>query len=131
MIWPEHKFMVNYEKLSEAALDQYLALSYLPLRKEKVNLSDKDNFLSMIIPKLKHFDLLDEFGGNVIHFISEDKFSMNKKSNEALAVKVFCMDMRQIKMAALKTYHDNSDIIEEKLKKIKSKSPYAKKESEE
>jgi hypothetical protein len=117
MFWPEHKFMVNYEKFSEAELDQYLALSYLPTRREKVNLSDKDNFLSLIIPKLRYYDLVDEFGLNIIFFLRDDKKISTRCNNEnELVVETFCMNMRQIKMAALKTYHDNTDTVAEKLR---------------
>jgi len=124
--------MVNYEKITEAELDQYLALSYLPFRKEKVNFSDRHNFINLLVSRLKMFDLLEEFGENIICFLtleaSHEKQTLPDDEN-LLVVEVFCADIRLIKMAALKCYHENTDIIKEKIRKMGSKSPYDRTES--
>ena len=106
--------MVNYEKISEAELDQYLAVSYLPLRKEKINFWDKHNFISLLVSKLRTFDLLDEFGENIIFFAASEAKKEKRilwQGENLMAVEIFCLDMKQIKMAALKTYHENSEFI--------------------
>jgi hypothetical protein len=124
--------MVNYEKITEAELDQYLALSYLPFRKEKVNFSDRHNFISLLVSRLKLFGLLEEFGENIICFLtleaSHEKQTL-PDDEKLLVVEVFCADIRLMKMAALKCYHENIDTIKEKIKKMGSKSPYDRTES--
>jgi hypothetical protein len=96
-----------YEKLSEAELDQYLLISYLPMRKDKINFSDKDTFVSLIVAKIIQLKIEEDFGENLILFAKKDTPWLDDLS--LLVSKVFCLEMKIVKMAALKTYHDTTE----------------------
>lgn len=96
--------MIAYEKLSEAELDQYLLISFLPSRNDKINFSNREVFVGLIFSKLRSLELVEEFGENLIHFTC--KAISKEVQNYELIAEVFCLDMKRAKMAALKTYHE-------------------------
>ena len=93
-----------YEKLTEAELDQFLLISYLPMRKDKINFSDKDTFVSLIVSKIQQMKAEEDFGENLIFFTKKSSPKVNDEF--ILASRIFCLEMKIVKMAALKTYHD-------------------------
>lgn len=100
-----------YEKLSDSELDQLLLISYLPNRVDKINFSDKETFISMIVSRIKSMDISEEFGENILLMAKRTSQLERPESNSLSIVSIFCLDMKYIKMAALKTFHDNSEFI--------------------
>jgi hypothetical protein len=96
-----------YEKLTEAELDQFLLISYLPNKKDKINFSDKDTFVSLIVSRIQQMKIEDDFGENLIFFTRIDSI----ENLNLLASKIFCLEMKIVKMAALKTYHDATEFM--------------------
>ena len=94
-----------YQKLSEAELDQYLLIHCYPSIKDKINLSDRDNFISYVFSKIKLLKLEAEFGENLVLFVKK----VSNKESYGLVAEIFCCDMKAAKMAALKTFHDEKD----------------------
>lgn len=94
-----------YEKLSEAELDQYLLIHCYPSIKDKINLSDRENFISYVFSKIKSLKLEAEFGENLVLFVKKT----STKESYALVAEIMCCDMKSAKMAALKTFHDEKD----------------------
>jgi hypothetical protein len=98
--------MHRYHQMTDSQLDGLLLLAYFPKRKEKLNLSSKDNFSHSILKRIKELELEDELGENMIPFLPTN----NAISGVSL-VEAFFSDIRIIKMAALKTFDENKDFI--------------------
>lgn len=94
-----------YQKLTEAELDQYLLIHCYPSIKDKVNLSDRENFITYVFSKIRSSKLESEFGENLVHFVKKDIHS----DSYAVVAEIFCCEMKLAKMAALKTFHDDKD----------------------
>lgn len=109
---------MNYNKLTEAELDMLLLNAFYPKKKERINFSDIDNFKYMILNLVQEHDICDEFVDSLLSFLAIDKkdFSEgNKKSDkdkQPLAFhkhlfKIINIDIKFLKMSALKAFHDN------------------------
>jgi hypothetical protein len=101
--------MTRYKNMTEAELDGLIILSFYPKKKEKLNLSNKEIFIHLIIKKLEDADLLSEFGENVISFFNIE--IEKKKDIGVLIYEAFLADIKVFKMAALKTFDENKECI--------------------
>jgi hypothetical protein len=101
--------MTRYKNMTEAELDGLIILSFYPKKKEKLNLSNKEIFIHLIIKKLEDADLLSEFGENVISFFNIE--IEKKKVIGVLIYEAFLADIKVFKMAALKTFDENKECI--------------------
>lgn len=106
--------MTRYEKLLDSELDNLLVLNFHPSRKERINFNDYSVFSELIIKKIKAYMIGDDFGDNILFFLSvSNKPSKNKKeqkTGELIFMALDC-DMRIYKMAALKTFDENKELI--------------------
>jgi hypothetical protein len=95
--------------MTDSELDGLLLLSLYPNKKEKINLSSKEVFVNLIIQKLESYDLLSEFGYNVIFFLND---SCNQKKDTGILIyESFMSDIKIFKMAALKTFDEFMESI--------------------
>lgn len=101
--------MTRYKNMTETELDGLLVLSFFPNKKEKLNLSNKDIFIHLILKKLDDHNLLSEFGENVITFFSSE--TQKKRDVGIFIYEAFLADIKVFKMAALKTFDENKECI--------------------
>lgn len=101
--------MTRYHNMTESEIDGILLLSFFPKKKEKLNLTNRENFINLILKKLEDHDLLSEFGENVTSFLSKD--AQAKKDLGFYIYESFLADIKVYKMAALKTFDEYKEII--------------------
>jgi len=94
--------------MTDSELDGLLLLSFHPKKREKLNLSDKELFLYTIVDQIKVFNLEKEFGENIIHFVSK---TTAEKDLGMIAFLIFTIDMKLVKMSALKTFDENKELL--------------------
>ena len=99
--------MVNYNLLTTSEIDGLLMMNYQPKRKEKVSLSDRSHFEFHILTRIRMTALQEEFGKNILFFLDKN----NEFKKPKTAYEVFAADMHIFKMAALKTYHEFTEIL--------------------
>jgi len=103
--------MTRYDKLSDSELDNLVMLSYHPKKREKLNLSARENFINIIMEKISDHNLQIDFGDCLINLIHKNiKF----KKEEILPMTVYLTvvsEMRILKIAALMLYDENREII--------------------
>lgn len=96
--------MPRYTNMTDTQLDGLILLAFFPKNQGKVNLSDRDSFINLIVKKIEENDLIEEFGENVASFFHSPY--KNTKSVGVCAYACLMSDIRIYKMAALKTYDD-------------------------
>ena len=109
---------MNYFKLTESELDMLLLNAFYPKKKERINFSDTDNFKYMILTLIQDFDIVAEFVNSLLAFakINKSDFFDKDKAKRDLAISLHLfnlvnIDIKILKMAALKAYHDNKEYI--------------------
>ena len=99
--------MAQYQKLTDSELDGLLMLGFHPKRKDRASLSQRELFDSTIIPRIDAAKLQGEYADNVAHFLGLTKKMLTSENCFAMMT----ADMRILKMAALKTYHEFSELL--------------------
>jgi hypothetical protein len=102
--------------MTDAELDGLLLLAFHPKKRERLNLSDKELFSQIILSEIAQKDLEEEFGENLIFFTQTTPVSLQSAHPKKeltpgiLAFRIFTMDMKIVKMSALKTFDESKEI---------------------
>ncbi len=104
--------------MTDAELDGLLLLAFHPKKREKLNLTDKELFLHIIVDQIKASCLESEFGENIIHFVTIKPTPTDPKEVKAprtdlgyIAFLIFTIDMKLVKMSALKTFDEYKESL--------------------
>ena len=102
--------MMRYIKLTSSEIDSLLMMAFYPNRVEKINLNTKEDFENLILKKISHHELEEDFSENILIFSKLDKKEYNKNSCKYIFQIITC-DQHIYKMAALKAFDDNKEFI--------------------
>lgn len=95
--------------MTDTQLDGLILLAFFPKNQGRVNLSDRESFINLIMKKIEENNLIEEFGENVASFFYPPY--KDTKSVGECAYACLLADIRIYKMAALKTYDEYKGVI--------------------
>lgn len=95
--------------MTESELDGLLLLAYFPKRKEKLNLANRDIFITTIMKKISDCKLENEFGESFVALLPSP-YNSEDINGASVYMAALC-EYNLFKMAALKTYDDYKEFV--------------------
>lgn len=103
--------MTRYDRLSESELDGLLFLAYYPGKKDKKNISSRDEFLDLFMARIEYYKCGIEFGEALVTILSEKKIISSSINASTLAHIIITTDIKLLKMAALRVYDEHKEMM--------------------